>query len=321
MKLAVIGTVIDTIPIAGADRIHQAIVGCGEEGRWSGVVGKDILPGSRVLVFLQDAVLPEHSRWDFMSKHKWRVRMARFKGVPSECVIVSAVGIEANLDDGYDLTEILGVKKHEKPVPQQMAGEAANAFPAFIPKTDETNFQRFEDLESLMDGSDWVATLKLDGTSCTVWNDDEGMHVCSRNYELKEFSDTGKGNVYWQAARKFELERLPQGFALQFEIVGPGIQGNPLQLEELGMAAFTLYSLTEHRRLHFGALVGVCLAHDLPLAPVITFGSGAISEETIRGLADDATYDDGIPAEGLVFRDLGSTWSFKALSLDYKERA
>ena len=321
MKLAVIGSVLDTIPIEGADRIHQAIVGCGDAGRWSGVVGKDILPGSRVIVFLQDAVLPEDSRWDFMAKHKWRVRMARFKGVPSECVIVAAVGIEANLEDGHDLTEVLGVKKHEKPVPQQMNGEALDTFPSFIPKTDEENFQRIRDLPELMFGCDWVATLKCDGTSCTVWNDEAGMHVCSRNYELKEFSDTGKSNVYWQAARKFGLERLPPRFALQFEIVGPGIQGNPLGIDEIAIAAFTLHDLQESRRAHFGALVAVAQALDVPLAPVRAFGTGPISEDLIRELASQSTYDINVPGEGLVFRDLGSTWSFKAISLDYRERA
>lgn len=322
MKLAVIGTVIDTIGIDGADRIHQAIVSCGDEGRWSGVVGKDLLPGAKVLVFLQDAVLPENSRWEFMSKHKWRVRMARFKGVPSECVIVPAFGVENGLDDGHDLTEIMGVKKHEKPVPQQMAGEAIGSFPDFIRKTDEENFQRMRDLQDLMAHSDWVATIKYDGTSCTAWVDDEGeLHVCSRNLELKEFSDTGKSNVYWQAARKFGLDQLPPGLALQFEVIGPGIQGNPAGCEELWIAAFTLHNCRLRKRVHFGGLAAICQALDIPLAPIVTFGNGPLSEDNIRLLADNARYENGAKAEGVVIRCISNTFSFKAISLDYKEKA
>lgn len=318
MKLAVIGTVTAVHPIEGADRIHQAIVSCGDEGVWSGVVAKDINLFSRVVVFLQDAILQPNERWEFMERHKWRVRMARFKGVPSECVIVSAVGPESLQVDGTDATELLGVTKCEKPIPAAIAGDVRGNFPSFIPKTDEPNFQRIRDLEDMMDGSDWVATIKYDGTSCTVYNDEEGMHVCSRNLELKEFTASGAGNVYWQAARKYGLERLPQGFALQFEVIGPGIQGNPLGLSELEIAAFTLFNYEQRSRAHFGELVGMCQSLEIPMAAVFAAGSGFPGEHSIRAIASEVEYGDGRPGEGVVFRDVNSTWSFKSISLDYK---
>lgn len=322
MKLAVIGQVTVTKAIEGADRIHHATVSCGDEGVWSGVVGKDIVEGAKVVVFLQDAILPESPRWAFMEKSKWRVRMARFKGVPSECVIVPTWGVEEHLLEGWDLTDILGVKKYEKPVPAAIAGDVRGNFPSFIPKTDETNFQRVRDLQELMDGSDWVATTKYDGTSCTVWVDDEQeMHVCSRNLELKEFTATGAGNVYWQAARKFGLDRLPPGLALQFEVCGPGIQGNPCGIDELRIAAFTLYDIGMRRRAHFGALVGLCQALEIPMADIVCAGVGKLSSDRIREIADEARYPNGKQAEGVVFRDLGSNWSFKSISLNYKEAA
>lgn len=317
MKLAVIGVVFATNPIAGADRIHQATVDCADAGVWSGVVGKDILVGAKVLVFLQDAILPQWQRWSFMEKHKWRVRMARFKGVPSECVIVPAEGHEAQLEPGTDLTESVGVIKHEKPIPAAIAGDVRGSFPSFIPKTDEENFQRIRDLETLMAGWDWVATLKYDGTSCTVWNDEEGMHVCSRNLELKEFSESGKGNVYWQAARKYGLERIPPGFALQFEVIGPGIQGNPLGLDELTIAVFTLHNIGDGERCHFGTLVHLCHQLELPMAEIVTSGHGYIDHDNLRGLAELWRYPNGSQAEGIVVRSINSNWSFKALNLSY----
>ena len=73
-----------------------------------------------------------------MKSHKWRVRMAKFKGVPSECVIVPGA---PDMPPGTDMTEALGVTKHEKPVPAGMGGDAVGAFPSFLPKTDEPNFQ------------------------------------------------------------------------------------------------------------------------------------------------------------------------------------
>lgn len=318
MKLAVIGVVSATNLINGADRIHQAIVDCADAGVWSGVVGKDILTGAKVLVFLQDAILPQWQRWSFMEKHKWRVRMARFKGVPSECVIVPVEGHETALEPGADLTESLGVVKHEKPIPAAIAGDVRGNFPSFIPKTDEENFQRIRDLETLMAGWDWVATLKYDGTSCTAWNDEEGMHVCRRNLELKEFTESGKGNVYWQAARKYGLERIPPGLALQFEVIGPGIQGNPCGLEELKMAAFTLHSTVDQERCHFGSLVHLCQSLNLPMAEVVASGHGYVAPDTLRHMAGALAYQNGKPAEGVVVRSINNAFSFKVINLDYK---
>lgn len=320
MKLAVTGRVAATKPIDGADRIQQAQVDCGDAGLWLGVVTKEINEGDTVVVFLQDALLPkDNPRWAFMDKSKWRVRMARFKGVPSECLIVPAVGIEANLEPGFDVGEVLGVTKYEKPVPAAIAGDVKGNFPTFIPKTDEENFQRIRDLEVLMQGWDWVITEKADGTSCTVWVDDDGMHVCSRNLELKEFTESGKGNVYWQAARKFGLENMPPDFALQFEVIGPGIQGNPMGLEELEISVFTLHVISKRERAHYGALVGLCQSLGLPLARVLGAGHGYVPPERLREIADSVVYPNGKPGEGVVVRSINSNWSFKAINLNYKE--
>lgn len=320
MSLAVIGVVESTKAIEGADLIQQAFVDCSSDGQWSGVVGKDMKQGDKVVVFLQDAMLPESDRWAFMSRHKWRVRMARFKGVPSECVIVPALSDEASMDIGTDVAEKLGVTKYEKKIPAVIAGDAKGNFPSFIPKTDEVNFQRVRDLEYLMMGSDWYAAIKYDGTSCTVWVDEDGMHVCSRNLELKEYAEDGRGNVYWQTARKYNLESLPRGVALQFEIVGPGIQGNPLGLSTCEMRAFTLYHIESSRRLCIASLVGVCQLLDLPMAQVITTGFGFPNIETIREIADSSRYANGDYAEGVVIRGVGmDEFSFKAISLNYKD--
>lgn len=321
MKLAVSGVVAQTNPIEGADLIQQAVVDCGDEGVWSGVVGKDMKVNDPVVVFMQDAILPPSDRWAFMERHKWRVRMARFKGVPSECVIVPAVGdVESDCEIGFGLDELLGVTKYEKKMPAVIAGDAKGNFPSFIPKTDEPNFQRVRDLPDLLDGIDWYAAEKADGTSCTVWVDDDGMHVCSRNLELKEFAADGRGNVYWETARKYNLERLQQGVALQFEIVGPGIQGNPMGLEQVEMRAFTLYHIKGRYRLPFAALVAVCNHNGWPLAKVLGAGFGFLGYDELRSMADEHTYANGKPAEGIVIRDVGTLGiSFKVISLNYKD--
>jgi RNA ligase (TIGR02306 family) len=316
--LAVIGLVTEIKPIEGADRIQQAFVDCGDAGVWSGVVGKDINVGDKTMVFLQDAILPPSALWLFMEKHKWRVRMARFKGVPSECVIIPAGNTD--LEVGTDIAESLGVTKYEKKIPMQMLGQAKGNFPSFIPKTDEENFQRIRDLDELLEYEDLYAAIKYDGTSCTIWNDESGLHVCSRNWELDEFTPEGKSNIYWEMANKYFLSHVQEGVALQFEIIGPSIQGNPLGLTQNEIRVFTAYSLESHKRLPFAALVALCQNHDLPMAKVISSFYGNPGADTLRNMADSAKYGNGTPAEGIVVRDVGSSEiSFKVLSLNYKD--
>jgi RNA ligase (TIGR02306 family) len=325
-KLAVIGEITDVQPIEGADRIRQATVVCGDAGKWQGVVGLDIQQGDLVTVFLQDALLPPDPRWDFMSKHKYRVKMSRFKGVPSEVVIIplvdvpTAYALSAKDCIGIDLTEELGVTKHHKPIPESMTGIAKGNFPSFIPKTDEPNFQTVPDLVAELFTDSWYVSLKCDGTSCTVWNDDATgeMRVASRNLELEEFSPSGAGNAYWRAARLYNFSKLPEGCALQFEVVGPGIQKNPLGLESIEGRAFTLYDYANHRKCNHAALVDVCEAIGIPVAEMLCYGHAreAPSADSLRALAQ-VTYATGKPAEGVVLRTMDSRVSFKVLNLDY----
>lgn len=315
--IAVVGRITEIRPIDGADFIQAASVDCGGAGRWSGVVGKGVDTGESVTVFLQDALLPPSDRWAFMEKHKWRVRMARFKGVPSECLIVKGA---PEMPPGTDLAEVLGVTKYEKPIPQGMQGDAVGAFPGHIPKTDEPNFQSVQELVERMHREPWYATEKADGTSCTAYVDDAGLHVCSRNWELKEFTASGGKNVYWTAARKYGLDRLPQGVALQFEVVGPGVQGNPMGLSELEGRAFTLRDTREHRYLPDVDLQRQCRELGIPLARCIgtSITLAPKTDEELRKLAE-IKYPNGKHGEGIVIRALDSSWSFKVLNLAYRD--
>jgi RNA ligase (TIGR02306 family) len=320
MKLAVIGKIVMLEAIPGADRIKAATVVCGDAGRWAGVVGLDHHIGELVTVFLQDAILPPNERWSFMEKHHWRVRMSRFKGCPSECVIIKGA---PDMPIGTDLTEALGVTKHHKPLPASMTGEAVGNFPDFIPKTDEPNFQTVPELVERMAEESWVATLKCDGSSCTVWNDEDGnMHVASRNLELREFNAKGAGNSYWRVARKYDMSKIPKGCALQFEVVGPGIQGNPLGLDDVEGRAFTLYHYENRERFGFEVFRLICEGDiGIPIAPAIITGEGPFADsDALRRLAE-VMYPNGKPGEGIVIRNLAHTWSFKVINLLYRERA
>lgn len=308
--LAVIGKIVETSEIPGADLIIQATVVCGSSGKWSGVVSKETRVGDRVTVFLQDAVLPPDDRWAFMEKHKWRVRMARFKGVPSECLMVSGA---PDMPPGTDLTEALGVTKHEKPLPSGMAGDMVGAFPSFLPKTDEPNFQTVE-FQQLMEQPFYV-TEKADGSSCTAWVDEDGLHVASRNWELRETTATGAKNVYWVTARKYGLENLPIGTAVQFEVVGPGVQANPMGLPELEGRLFGAFVRAGGRWLR---LTESEFPSSMRPARRVSAEQRPHTADELRNLAA-IKYPNGKQAEGIVIRAIDQSWSFKVINLNYKD--
>ena len=108
-RMAVGGEIVETFPIEGADRIQRAEVICGESGRWSCVVDRDVPVGTAVVVFMHDAVLQPDPRWTFMEKHGYRVKMMRLRGCPSEVLAVPDPMADGKC--GADFTDELGVKK------------------------------------------------------------------------------------------------------------------------------------------------------------------------------------------------------------------
>lgn len=335
--LAFTGKVIETSPIDGADFIHSVTVVCGEGGKWRGVARKDINVGDTVVVFLQDAVLPpDDPRFEFMKSSGYRVKMRRFKGAPSECLVMpNDSGVNTI---GTDVTELYRVTKYEKVLPAGMSGDIVAPFPTHLcPMTDEVNYQTVPELVAMMDSDPFYVTQKVDGTSCTAWVDYDGkLHVCSRRYELKEFDAHGKTNVYWEVARKYDLGRLPPNLFFQFEIAGPGIQKNPLGLKEREMFLFSVYDGNNSRYLPFVEDCDLCRKYSVPIitvdfwakkyslpmvkvCEVSNTGLGYIpSTESLTKMAE-IKYPNGRDGEGIVIRALDSEWSFKVINLLYKD--
>jgi RNA ligase (TIGR02306 family) len=162
--LAYVGIILDLVSISGASNICAATVVCGRGGRWRGVVTiQDFRVGDKCLVFLPDSIVPECDRFRFMEKHKWRVKMMKLRGCPSEVLIVPFYGESAEV--GEDITELFGVKKYHKPIPAHMDGKVIGEFPGFIPKTDELNYQMHGDLVERLTGNAYYVTEKMDGSS------------------------------------------------------------------------------------------------------------------------------------------------------------
>ena len=86
---------------------------------------------------------------------------------------------ELNLEPGQDLTEMLGIQKWEAPISAQMAGIMRGNFPMFIPKTDQERCQNLrKSIFETHENEVYEVTVKLDGSSMTVYVKDDYIGVC-----------------------------------------------------------------------------------------------------------------------------------------------
>lgn len=316
--LVYIGKVIALEDVANSDFLSAATVVCGPGGKWRGVVRRgDFEVGYKCMVYLPDSIVPKSEAMSFMSKTKWRVRMCRFRGCPSEVVIMPRTEQFFTVDVGVDITEATGVTKYVKEIPPHMAGQILGSFPTFIPKTDEPNYQTAQELVEELKGKPYYITQKLDGCSTTAYRLGDHFGVCSRNLELKPDANNG----YWKIALQYDLPKnLPDGIAVQWESVGPKIQNNPMRLNSLDGYIFSAYNIENQCYLEFKELQNLCQTLQMPMAPLsglgVSFDDSELDKRAI-GL-----YESGEDQEGIVIRSLYNHGhkpiSFKVINLDYK---
>lgn len=321
------GRIESVEPIPGADRIQRAEVDCMEGGTWTGVVPTSASGGDKVVVFMPDAIVPRVPPLEFMEKHKWRVKMQRLRGCPSEVLIVPFGDLFfPDMDPSpRDVTNLLGVLKYEKPVPGKVSnGEPKGSFPQFIPKTDEPNFQKCGRFRSDLDGVECYIATKYDGTSQTFFHRNGEIGGCSRNLQLRDTPDS----TVWQIAHRHSLpEKLPimGNLALQWECVGPGIQKNPLNLKEIEPRLFDIYDIDAQEYLDFAQMFDIGKQLGLPIVDHWHTLGQFWSSEDLRSMAAGRYRESGANREGIVIRPLrtrrvcGSRVSFKVINLDYKE--
>lgn len=334
--VAYIGKIIDIQPIKKADFIVSATVVCGQGGKWMGTIPKDQYEiGELVEVYLQDAILPETEEFEFMRQYKFRVSMKRFKKVPSECLIwklkPNVIYDESGFSSGAGIAPCIGdvipgIMKYEKPISAQLAGMAYGGFPTHvIPKTDEPNFQTVPDMIAAISGQKFYSTVKADGSSGTVYmKANEHFGVCSRNLELK---DDGK-NAFWRVVKKYEIDvKLPNDYAIQFELVGPGIQSNHLKLPEIDIRVFNVWNIKQRQYLNIDeAMELACGVMDLPWCDIVDYDKDFLfdSDEALRKYAE-GKYPDAGQREGVVIRPMkeimvnGERLSFKIINLKFKD--
>jgi len=222
---------------------------------------------------------------------------------------------------GDDVTEALGIQKYEKPLSPQLAGLAKGNFPSFLKKTDQERIQNltreFEDWKAR--GLTFEVTEKLDGSSMTVFFKDGKVGVCSRNLELIE----DDSNTFWKVAKKScPMEGVDpstcQEIAVQGELIGPGVQGNPYNRSEPYMFVFNVWDIQTGNYMEPVKCRGMANAFTELMGHVPVVAIRQKLPETIGevlAMSDGISVLANVPREGLVWKcEQDPSISFKAIS-------
>lgn len=410
-KLATVRRIAAIDPIEGADKIE-----CVTVDGWKLVSGKDngFQVGSLVIYFEIDSFLPVREEFEWLRKSSFktvpglgegfRIKTIKLRGQVSQGLIVPLADFLAEqiepdgtskwwfeqegqayfVEEGTDLTNFLGVKKYEKPLPAQLAGRGKGSFPSFIRKTDQeriqncwggvkkwilqgtpevtevTDAKRIESLELggvTMDedkfyfksGDKWFektfvpndpelvaersrfeATLKLDGSSITIYYNDGQIGVCSRNLDLKR----EESNSFWRVAIDSGLlaflVQYGRNIAFQGELMGPGVQDNREGLSDLAIYIYDIFDIDTQSYLTPTERYDVCNdAEDMEVEfigrkdnihhiPIIDKDIGIFGDETVDAFlagADNIKSINHAIAEGIVYKShVKNGPTFKAIS-------
>jgi RNA ligase (TIGR02306 family) len=351
-KLASIQKVGSILPIDGADSIEIAVI-----NSWRVVTKKgEYKPGDLCIYFEIDSFLPIEKEFEFLRKSSYkkmgdkegfRLKTIKLRGQISQGLIMPLsilenehemkIGVSKQpwgdqlqlgpyddaivIEEGTDVSDYLNVIKYEPPIPAELSGKVKGTFPGFIRKTDEERVQNLTKEFELMRDESYYVTEKLDGSSATYYFKDGVFGVCSRNLELLETQE----NTFWKVARELFIEEklgtLDENFAIQGELIGEGIQGNPYKIKGQTVKIFNIFNIDKQEYLSLDSMVGFLEKINvdqspLELVPIINYDYKL--PDTVDAILDQAEgksyLNKETEREGIVIRNRDKSVSFKAIS-------
>lgn len=322
-KLASIRKVKDIKSIPNADKICAYQI----DGWWvvDGIGKYNI--GDLVIYFEIDSFLPIKPEYEFLRKSSYRqfketgeegfkLKTVKLRGQCSQGLIMPLT-FDAKLGD--DVTELLGVKKYDPPLPPELDAEVKGKLPAYIQMTDEERIQNLNEEDFY--GKPTYISEKLEGTSTTFYMLDGEFGVCGRTLDYKR----NPKHAMWKFAIENELEDklgyLNKNIAIQGELIGPGIQKNIYKLNTHTVRFFTVFDIDTYSKVGYDDFVDVI--NEIGLEPVPLLERGFIlptenlTEYMLEFAEGKSVLNPETEREGVVVRAIDGTFSFKCISNKY----
>jgi RNA ligase (TIGR02306 family) len=334
-KLVTIRQISDITPIPHADQIE-----CLTIDGWKVVSKKsEFSPGDLCVFFEIDSVLPLNPIFEFLRKSSYiknelyegfRLKTVKMRGQISQGL---ALPIALFKNEPWfnktlcgDLAEQIGVVKWEPIIPQSMNGIADGLYPSYVPKTDQERIQNIGNTKLTEWIGDtrtinWEVTEKIEGISTSYYvYDDTDFGVCTRNYRLKE----SKNNIQWNVQNKLDIlnkiRNSGKSYAIQGELIGPGIQGNYYKLKQHEFLIFDIYDIQAGTKLSSFDRIKFCEENGLTHVPVINMSAELRNnvDEMLKLADGNSLINPNVNREGLVWKSIyDPNISFKTISNEY----
>ena len=344
-KLATIQKIREIRPIEGADAIELAII-----NNWQVVVAKEVghKVGDFVVYCEIDSFLPIREEFEFLRKSSFkkmgdqegfRLKTIKLRGQISQGLVLPISVLEGSgdalvIEEGVDVSEVLGIVKYDPPIPAQLAGKVKGHVPSFISKTDELRIQNLTRQYEDWKDTTFYVTEKLDGSSSTFYLNNGVFGVCSRNLELAEPEEFVPGTVmcedgverpkqensFWKVAReldiKSKLEKVGYNICLQGELIGEGIQKNPYKIVGQKVYFFNAFNIDTQEYLGFHEFIALMSKLGLPFVPVLEtdFTLPDTIDQLLQYADAKSVLNKDFNREGVVIRSHDRKISFKVIS-------
>lgn len=323
--LASIQEVNTVEPIPNADAIERIRV----LGWWIVTKKGEFRVGDRVVYCEIDSLLPERPEFEFLRPSSFkpavvdpatgetisagfRIKTIKLRGQVSQgiCFPLSFLPAGTPLEVGTDVTETLGVRKWDPPLPVGLNGRAKGLFPGFLKKTDETRVQLLEEVLSRHEGKAFAVTEKLDGTSFTAFIREGEFGICSRNLQV-DLADSE--STFVRVTQSLEIEtklraahdRMGIDLAIQGEMIGPGIQKNKYGLPAVQLRFFNVYDISNGAFFNHHAMLHLLTELELDGVPdlgVLTLNHTV--DEMVALAEGTSMLNRQVQREGIVLRPL-----------------
>jgi RNA ligase (TIGR02306 family) len=343
-KLVSIQKVHSIRPIDGADAIEAVSV----QG-WHLVAKKGEFQNGDLCVFFEiDSVLPDLKTkkelageevtdddlvFEFMRNRKFKVKTIKLRGQISQGLAIPPSNFPQlngmRLVEDMELTDRLGVRKYD-PEAESLINGTGTKFKEGIRKTDETRVQSMKKSLSKVEGIDGYIAEKMEGSSTTFYLVDNVFGVCSRNLDVD--ANPERLDDRWKLALEHNVEQIMRdydakngigNFAIQAEMIGPGIQGNIYGLDKKEFRIFTFFKEREQRYSTYDELIHLIEETGLPLVPIIddnftiTSDVDALVELSIGNSKIANRSREGIVIRSKDYTESGEIFSCKAINPNY----
>jgi hypothetical protein len=398
-KMAYIATISKLDPIEGKDRIlYASLENLGRQC----IVDISNKVGDKVVYCEIDSILPPTPEFEFLRKRCWSdkyqghvIQGMKMCGLISYGLVLPVSVLDGKwvpaklkdsvFDDGFDVTDLLHIRKKEDDENASTGVkmiEFESTFQkclnkwlwklgiktrknrcvvegrlSFAHKTDETRIENIPYLfNDRYQGTPIYITEKADGTSGTFAIYKGLFYVASRNRVLyckpikKAIGELKPGKMYGDryvdTACKYSLPKRMaklnfKDVVIQGEIVGPGIQKNPMGLSEIQVMLFNVFipGKQANSTTPIGSYLGweaiVDVAQKLGISTVKLLARTVWQWKDKTSLKEYAkgNYENGKPREGVVIRydikdsnlrvlpsgerGMSNCWSLKCINDDY----